>query len=395
MRLARGAGLDQQVALTAQAGLHQVLVHGAGHEQRMRGDAALHQVAVREQQHQLALAHRALRLRAHAPDRVLQALRRVVLQVEKFVRDRLDGQDLPQLPLRENRRAEHHLAGVFRRGQENVALRADLGLQRHHDALAQRIDRRVGHLRKLLAEVVVQRAHLVRQHRHGSVVAHRAHRLVLVLRQHADDVVTLLLRDVEHLLVEREGAAVHRLGGEARVHQVALEVAHAGLQPGLVGMPRLENLVDVRSRQQGAAVQVECDHVPRPQLALPHHLLGLVVPHAGLGGDRQPSVAGDAEARRPQSVAIEHTQRVAAVGQHHSGRAIPGLHVHRVIFVEGAQVRVEGVEAVPGRRDQQPHGVQRIEPTHQQHLEHVVEALRVRAVQGHQRQYLLQLRQQR
>ena len=103
------------------------------------------------------------------------------------------AQDLAQLALREDRRAQHHLARVLGRGHEHVALRPDLGLQRHHDRLAQRIDRRVGDLRELLAEVVVERAHLVRQHRHRRVVAHRADRLALVLGQHADDLVALLL----------------------------------------------------------------------------------------------------------------------------------------------------------------------------------------------------------
>ena len=166
MRLARGAGLDEQIALAAQPGLHQVLVHRAGGEQRVRRNAPLDQVAVREQQHQLALAHRALRLCAQPQDRSPQALGGVVLQVEELVRDLLDGEDLAQLALRQDRRAEHHLARVLGRGLEDVALRPDLRLQRHHDRLAQRIDRRVGDLRELLAEVVVERAHLVREHRH-------------------------------------------------------------------------------------------------------------------------------------------------------------------------------------------------------------------------------------
>ena len=99
MRLARGAGLDEQVALAAQAGLQQVLMHRCGHQQRVRGHAALDQVTVRQQQHELALAHRALRLRAQAHDRLAQALRRLVLQVDELVRDLLERQDLAQLPL--------------------------------------------------------------------------------------------------------------------------------------------------------------------------------------------------------------------------------------------------------------------------------------------------------
>ena len=100
-------------------------------------------------------------------------------------------------------------------------------------------------------------------------------------------------------------------------------------------------------------------------------------------------------ARRPQPVAIERAQRVAPVGQHHAGRPVPRLHVHRVVLVEGAQVGIERIQPVPGRRNQQAHGVQQVEPAHEQHLEHVVEALRVRAGERYQRQHLLQLRQQR
>ena len=62
--------------LQRRPGLHQVLVHRTGREQRVRRNASLDQVAVREQQHQLALAHRALRLCAQPQDRSPQALRR-------------------------------------------------------------------------------------------------------------------------------------------------------------------------------------------------------------------------------------------------------------------------------------------------------------------------------
>ena len=99
MWLARSAGLDQQVALAAQAGLHQVLVHGAGDQQRVCGNASLHQIAIRQQQHELAFAHRALGLDAQPLDRAPESLGRLVLQVEKLVRDFLDRQNLAQLPL--------------------------------------------------------------------------------------------------------------------------------------------------------------------------------------------------------------------------------------------------------------------------------------------------------
>ncbi len=172
MRVARRAGLDQQVALASQAGFHQVMVDRTGHEQRMRGQLSLDQVAVRKKQHQLAVANGALRLLAHPQNRGFQPLGGLVLQVDELVRDFLQPQDLPQLALRQNRRAQHDLARMLGRRHEDVALRSDLGLQRHDDGLAQRIDRRVRHLGELLSEVIVERADLVRQNGHRRVVAH-------------------------------------------------------------------------------------------------------------------------------------------------------------------------------------------------------------------------------
>ncbi len=91
----------------------------------------------------------------------MQTLGGLVLQIDELVRDFLESEDLTQLALRKDRRAQHDLPRMLRRRHEDVALRSDLGLQRHHDRLAQRIDGRVRDLGKLLPEIVVQRADLV------------------------------------------------------------------------------------------------------------------------------------------------------------------------------------------------------------------------------------------
>ena len=86
MRVARRAGLHQDIALAAQARLDQTVMHGAGGEQRMHGDLALDQVAIGQEQHDLAAAHRGFRLIADLStwrrrDRVLL----VVLQIDELV----------------------------------------------------------------------------------------------------------------------------------------------------------------------------------------------------------------------------------------------------------------------------------------------------------------------
>ena len=64
---------------------------------------------------------------------------------------------------------------------EQVRPRTDERHERHHELLADRIDRRIRHLREQLLEVVVEDLRPVRQHRQRRVVAHRADRLLAVL----------------------------------------------------------------------------------------------------------------------------------------------------------------------------------------------------------------------
>ena len=87
------------------------------------------------------------------------------------------------------------------------------------------------------------------------------------------------------------------------------------------------------------------------------------------------TIFSDDVTRRTQAVAIECAAHIAAIGQHHAGRTIPRLHVRRVKLIERAQVRVDAIDRLPRRRHQQPHGVHDIKATHDQQLEHVVEAL--------------------
>ena len=375
MRIARRARLHQNVALATQASLHQTRMHRAGGEQRVNGQLASHQIPIGEQQHELAVPHGGFRAIADPQDGALQVEFFLVLQVEKFMRDARVGHahDLPQLALREHGRVEHDLIRVLRRRHEDIALRSDLRLQRHDDAFAQTIDGRIGDLRELLTEIVVQRARFLRQHGHGRVIAHRAHGLAFILGQNADDFIALLGGDVVHLLEQRQRVAVHRLGGEPRIDQIRLQIAHALLQPGLVRMPALEQFIDPLGVHELCGLQIQREDLTGPELAFLDHVLRLVVPHAGFGGDGDVSVLGDDPARRAQAVAIQRAAGIAAIGEHHTGRTIPGLHVRGVIFVKGFQIRVDHVHGLPGRRDQQPHGMHGIQAAHEQQFEHVVQ----------------------
>ena len=106
MRVARRAGLHQNIALAAQPGLHQPVMHGAGGEQRVDRHLAFDEIPVGEQQHDLAIAHRGFRLIAYRRQGSLQIHALVVLQIDELVRHAgiRERHDLPQLALREHGR---------------------------------------------------------------------------------------------------------------------------------------------------------------------------------------------------------------------------------------------------------------------------------------------------
>ena len=92
------------------------------------------------------------------------------------------------------------LPARLRLGLEQVALGPDRRAHVGHQLLADRVERRVRHLREQLLEVVVEQPRLVRQHGQRRVGAHRADRLLAVHRHRRDQEAQVLLRVAERLL---------------------------------------------------------------------------------------------------------------------------------------------------------------------------------------------------
>ena len=67
--------------------------------------------------------------------------------------------------------------GAFGRGLQQIAFAANHDIRRGNDFLADRVDRRVGHLGEQLLEVIVQQLRLLRQDRQRRVGTHGAQRL--------------------------------------------------------------------------------------------------------------------------------------------------------------------------------------------------------------------------
>ena len=104
MRIPGRAGLDDDVALAAQAFFDEAVMDGSRREQRVDRDQVLLEIPVGQQQDELACADSSLGLVAHGKNCVLERQRLSVLQVDELVRDALalHRDQLPELALRQH-----------------------------------------------------------------------------------------------------------------------------------------------------------------------------------------------------------------------------------------------------------------------------------------------------
>ncbi|MNM41960.1 hypothetical protein D3C81_527880 [compost metagenome] len=346
-----------------------------------------HRVAVGQQQHHHAIARGLFGFGADAFDARTQAFLFAVGQVEQAVglHVLVHLQQLAQLALAQHRRIEDDVVHRLRAGMEDVGLLAELGGQGHRAVFAQRIDRRVGDLREGLAEVVVQRTAALAEHGHRRVIAHRAGGFLFGLGQRPQHLLHFLAAELVQLVVTAQGALVERFFHQRRVDQFGLQVGDALLQPLLVRCTAAVDAVDGLRIEQVAALEVDGDHLARAELALAHHALGRYFPHTCFGGDQEVPIGSQHPARRAQAVAVEGAHRVAAVAGDDAGRAVPRFAVEAVEFVERGQVRVLEFQRLRGRRHQDAQCLDQLHARRHHQFQHVVQALRIRAVHGDDR----------
>ena len=202
MRIARQAGFHNNVGVGAQAGINQMMVHRAGRHQGVRRQIAFTDFLVRQHQQGFAIADGLRRFFTDARDGSFQAFSFRVVQVNigNLIAFAADGADLMHLGVRQHRAGHNQAVRMFRALLKDVLLAAETGFQRHHNRFTQWINRRVGDLRKLLAEVIRYMAHLARQHRHRRIIAHGADGFLAAFRNWAQQLIALFKSHQEHFL---------------------------------------------------------------------------------------------------------------------------------------------------------------------------------------------------
>ena len=209
---------------------HQVAVHAAGCQDHGDRRALLRDMLIGEDEVGGAAAHRLLRLPANLLDPLGEPLAagggvEGAVDPHRLVVQMLD--QARELAVGEDRRIELQERGLLGLAGEDIAHAAEPREQAHDAVFAQGIDRRIGHLREHLAEVVVQAAILAGEHGERRVVTHRAGRLLAGLHHGMEQQFELLHGIAHHALAPAElvarehaglrpssdeGAAVHHVG---------------------------------------------------------------------------------------------------------------------------------------------------------------------------------------
>ena len=141
--------------------------------------------------------------------------------------------------------------------------------------------------------------------------------------------------------------------------------------------------------QEFAGLGIHRHHLSGFQAALADHVFGFVIIDADFRGQSDVAVFGDHPARWTQTVSVHGAGGVAAIGHDDAGRAVPGFHMHGVVFIEGAQIGIHGVDVLPGWWNQQAHGAENIHAAGEQGFEHIIQTVGVGPAHGHQRTHIL------
>ena len=266
-----------------------------------------------------------------------------------------------------------HLEPLRLRGTllEEIPARAEGGHQRHHRLLADRVDRRVGHLGEQLLEVVEQRQRPIAEHRERRVVAHRADRLLTRLAHRLEQHLDVLEAVAEGLLTNQERARVRRRHVVGRIELV--HVHRARTDPLAVWLCSAERALDRRVVENPSRLGVDEQEPPGLQPPLPGDAILGQIENARLGRHDHEAVLGDEVPGGAQAVAVQRRTDDPPVGEGDRRRSVPRLEQRAVKLVEGAALVVHQRVLVPRLGNHHHHRVLDRPAGHGEQLERIVE----------------------
>ena len=198
---------------------------------------------------------------------------------------------LGQLLIIEDRRLELEQPATLGTGREQVALGAERRLDLRHQFLADGVERRVGHLREQLLEVVVQQPRALRQHRQRGVIAHGTQRLFAFRGHRRHQQAQVLVGVTEHLLARAHRGVVRPRNRRRRRQRGQRH--QALVQPLLIRLRGGVALLELGVVDDTALARIHEEDTARVQALLDEYVLRRDVEHADLGGHHHEAVLGN------------------------------------------------------------------------------------------------------
>ena len=138
------------------------------------------------------------------------------------------------------------------------------------------------------------------------------------------------------------------------------EVIDVSLSNGMEGFLIEDHeipVVDIVILEHDTVDQIDRQHFTGPKASFRKHILFVVLVHTDFRRDREVPIPGNNKTCRTQTVSVEAAGRVSAVRQYDASRPVPGLHLAVIKFVKSTHIRVDIVNALPGWRQQDTHGL--------------------------------------
>ena len=383
VHFARFAALEHDADPCALLAPYEMVVDGAAGEQGTQRDAVRADAPVGEHHDAVAVVDRLFGFAAdplQRGDEAAGSVRAFVRDVDRLrtpaeVVHRLDRR---QVLVGQDRMAQTQTVRVPFARREQVALGADVALERHDDFFADRVDRRVRDLREQLLEVVVEHPRTVAQAGQRAVVAHRTHGIAKLLDQRLQHELHGLGREAESLHPREQRVLI-----EAPRRSLGFELVERqplGIEPLCIGMPPREFALEFVVGNEPALFEVDQEHAARFESALGLDVARVDRHDADLARHDDAVVVRQVVPARTQAVAVEHGAYVVTVGKGDRSRAVPGFHDAGLVLVERAPCPGHEFVALPGLRDHHHHRFLQRSAGHEQELEHVVEDAGVGAV---------------
>lgn len=245
---------------------------------------------------------------------------------------------------------------------EKIAFGTDIRLQRHDNALSDRIDGRVRDLSEKLAEIIVDQTRLGGHSSERGIITHRAQRFLTVQNHGQEEKVELFGSEAEsqELGVGAESAVVEN---RVEADMVAFDALDDGrnleevrLHPGgevLLGGSVFLQLFVV---DNAAFDRIDKQHAARLEPTLLDNLFGGDVDGTDLRGTDHDIITGDNESTWTEPITIKVRSAIAAIAEGEKRGPIPGFLDTSSPVVEGPLRGIHGFVPLPSLGNHHHHG---------------------------------------